>query len=94
MPPTVSYSGLSHFCFWQCSDRRLTGSFPVHDEPPMICFTVGLGGPSGVSPGADEEAGWAEADGPAFFGLLSLVELVKTMNHLQPGLSWQWIRQQ
>ncbi len=32
---TIVYSGFSHFCFWQCSDSRLTGSLPVHDAPPI-----------------------------------------------------------
>jgi hypothetical protein len=41
-PHTIVYSGFSHFCFWQCSDSRLTGSFPVHDEPPIISLTVGF----------------------------------------------------
>ena len=42
----VVYSGFSHFCFWQCSDNRLTGSFPVHDAPPIKVFASGLLGPS------------------------------------------------
>lgn len=42
------YSGFSHFCFWQCSASILTGSFPVHDAPPMTSFTDGFLGSSVV----------------------------------------------
>lgn len=43
---TIVYSGFSHFCFWQCSASILTGSFPVHDAPPMTSFTEGFLGSS------------------------------------------------
>lgn len=43
---TMLYSGFSHFCFWQCSANILTGSFPVHDAPPMTSFTDGFLGSS------------------------------------------------
>ena len=36
------YSGFSHFCFWQCSDSRLTGSLPVHEAPPIRVLVSGL----------------------------------------------------
>lgn len=75
---TVSYSGLSHFCFWQCSESRLTGSFPVHDAPPIICLTVGLGGPA-ASLLASSDRPLSEFDGPLRDFLGSLVELVKTI---------------
>ena len=61
---TMLYSGFSHFCFWQCSDNRLTGSLPVHEWPPMICLTVGLG-----AAGAR-----LSFEGPGFF-FLSLVKM-------------------
>lgn len=43
-PRTMLYSGFSHFCFWQCSASMFTGSFPVHDAPPITSFTEGFFG--------------------------------------------------
>ena len=54
----------------------------------MICFTVGLGGPMGVSLGPPEAVGLGleDPDGPPFFPLPpSLVELVKTMKSPSDG---------
>ncbi len=65
---------------------------PVHDEPPMICLTVGLGGPS-CAAGADEEPGLPSVPSLVllfFLPLLpllgvSLVALVKTMKSPSAG---------
>ena len=45
------YSGFCHpLIFWQCSDKSVTGSFPVQDEPPISVLTSGFFGkaPSGA----------------------------------------------
>jgi hypothetical protein len=39
---TIVYSGFSHFCFWQCSDSRLTGNLPVHEAPPIRVLVSGF----------------------------------------------------
>lgn len=76
---TIVYSGFSHFCFWQCSESRFTGSLPVQDAPPINFLTSGLLGASSRSAGPslpDEPAAEEWAD---LFGLGSLSELEKTM---------------
>jgi len=85
---TMVYSGFSHFCFWQCSESIFTGSFPVHDAPPISFFTSGLFGASPARAGPS----WAEgppADDPpllgtGFLGLGSLSEFEKTMKLSSP----------
>lgn len=72
------YSGFSHLCFWQCSESIFTGSFPVHDAPPINFLTSGLLGASPAS------AGPPISDGPpapcgGLRGFGSLSEFEKTM---------------
>src|SRR3954471_15916898 len=80
---TIVYSGFSHFCFWQCSDNKLTGNFPVQLAPPIIFFTFGRGAsPASAGPSCPE--GPAADEGAGLLGLGSLSEFEKTMKLSSP----------